>query len=83
LMLKTWLQDLESLEAISQDDATRDLFLRMAWLSQEDRLQPFLSELQRDDELDDATKGMLTELAEDPTFLLAVEDYVQRTQIAH
>jgi hypothetical protein len=82
-MLKTWLQDLESLEAISQDDATRDLFLRMAWLSQEDRLQPFLSELQRDDELDDATKGMLTELAEDPAFLLAVEDYVQRTQIAH
>ena len=83
MMLKTWLQDLESLEAISQDDATRDLFLRMAWLSQEDRLQPFLSELQRDDELDDATKGMLTELAEDPAFLLAVEDYVQRTQIAH
>jgi len=83
LMLRTWLQDLESLEAISQDDATRDLFLRMAWLSQEDRLQPFLSELQRDDELDDATKGMLTELAEDPAFLLAVEDYVQRTQIAH
>ena len=83
MMLKTWLQDLESLEAISQDDATRDLFLRMAWLSQEDRLQPFLSELQRDDELDDATKGMLTEFAEDPAFLLAVEDYVQRTQIAH
>jgi hypothetical protein len=82
-MLRTWLEDLESLEAISQDDATRDLFLRMAWLSQEDRLQPFLSELQRDDDLDDATKGMLTELAEDPTFLLAVEDYVQRTQIAH
>jgi len=82
-MLRTWLQDLESLEAISQDDATRDLFLRMAWLSQEDRLQPFLSELQRDDELDDATKGMLTELAEDPAFLLAVEDYVQRTQFAH
>jgi hypothetical protein len=82
-MLKTWLQDLESLEAISQDDATRDLFLRMAWPSQEDRLQPFLFELQRDDEVDDATKGMLTELAEDPTFLLAVEDYVQRTQIAH
>ena len=83
MMLRTWLQDLESLEAISQDDATRDLFLRMAWLSQEDRLQPFLSELQRDDDLDDATKGMLTELAEDPTFLLAVEDYVKKTQIIH
>ena len=82
-MLRTWLQDLESLEAISQDDTTRDLFLRMAWLSQEDRLQPFLFELQRDDDLDDATKGMLTELAEDPTFLLAVEDYVQKTKIIH
>jgi len=83
LMLATWLRDLESLEAISQDDATRDLFLRMAWLSQEDRLQPFLFELQRDDDLDDSTKGMLTEIAEDPTFLLAVEDYVQKTQIVH
>jgi len=82
-MLAAWLRDLESLEAISQDDKTRDLFLRMAWLSQEDRLQPFLFELQRDDDLDDSTKGMLTELAEDPTFLLAVEDYVQKTQIVH
>jgi hypothetical protein len=82
-MLRTWLDDLESLEAIIQDDTTRDLFLRMAWLSQEDRLQPFLFELQRDDDLDEGTKGMLTELAEDPDFLLAVEDYVQKTQIVH
>ena len=82
-MLATWLQDLESLEAISQDDKTRDLFLRMALLSQEDRLQPFLSELQRDDDLDDSTKGMVTELAEDRTFLLAVEDYVKKTEISH
>jgi hypothetical protein len=55
----------------------------MAWLSQEDRLQPFLFELQRDDDLDESTKGMVTELAEDTTFLLAVEDYVQKTQIFH
>jgi len=82
-MLATWLQDLESLEAISQDDLTRDLFLKMASLSQKDRLQPFLFELQHDEDLDDSTKGMLTELAEDPTFLLAVEDYVQKTQIIH
>jgi hypothetical protein len=82
-MLATWLQDLESLEAISQDDLTRDLFLKMAWLSQKDRLQPFLVELQHDDDLDDTTKGMLTEIAEDPSFLLAVEDYVQKTQIVH
>ena len=82
-MLRAWLQDLESLEAISQDDTTRDLFLRMAWLSQEDRLQPFLFELQQDDDLDDATKGMLMELAEDPAFLLAVEDYLKKTEIFH
>jgi hypothetical protein len=82
-MLATWLQDLESLEAISQDELTRNLFLKMAWLSQKDSLQPFLFELQHDDDLDDSTKGMLAEIAEDPTFLLAVEDYVQKTQIVH
>jgi hypothetical protein len=82
-MLVAWLQDLESLEAISQDDATRDLCLRMASLTQEDRLQPFLSELQGDTDLDDQTKGMLTELAEDRNFLLAVEDYVKKTEISH
>ena len=82
-MLAAWLNDLESLEAISQDDLTRGLFLKMASLSQTDRLQPFLFELQHDEELDEVTKGMLAELAEDPTFLLAVEDYVQKTQIVH
>jgi hypothetical protein len=82
-MLVAWLQDLESLEAISQDDATRDLCLRMASLTQENRLQPFLSELQGDADLDDKTKGMLTELAEDRNFLLAVEDYVKKTEISH
>jgi len=82
-MLATWHEDLESLEAISQDDLTRDLFLKMASLSQENRLQPFLVELQHDDELDDSTKGMLTEIAGDPSFLLAVEDYVKKTEISH
>ena len=82
-MLATWLQDLESLEAISQDDLTRDLFLRMAWLSESGRLQPFLSELQDDDDLDTETKDTLAEIAEDPSFLLVVADYVTRTQIVH
>ena len=82
-MLVAWLQDLESLEAISQDDATRDLCLRMASLSQTDSLGPFLAELRHDEDLDDQTKGMLTELAEDRTFLLAVEDYVHKTEVAH
>ncbi|HEV8460777.1 MAG TPA: hypothetical protein VGQ38_08715 [Gaiellaceae bacterium] len=78
-----WLEDIESLEAISQDDDTRKLFLRMAHLSQSGRLKPFLRELDADRELDDETKGTLAELAQDESFLHAVEDYVRRTRALH
>jgi hypothetical protein len=78
-----WLQDIESLEAISQDAQTRDLFLRMAHMSQSGRLEPFLDELKHDRDLDDETKGTLAELASDETFLHAVEDYVRRTRALH
>jgi hypothetical protein len=33
--------------------------------------------------LDDVTKGTLAEIASDQNFLLAVEDYLVRTEIAH
>jgi hypothetical protein len=82
-MLPNWHDDLESLEAISQDRLTRDLVLRMSALSQAGKLGPFLFELTHDAELDELTKGHLVEIAEDPTFLLAVEDYLQRTRIVH
>jgi hypothetical protein len=82
-MLGSWLHDLESLEAITQNEAARRIFLKMAAMSQSGTLSSFLTELDRDEELDDETKGTLTELARDPTFLLAVEDYVRRTQVAH
>jgi len=82
-MLGPWLQDLESLEAISQDVDTRRIFLRMAAMSQEGRLPGFLAQLANDDDLDDATKGQLTELASDRTFLLAVEEYLRKTQRFH
>jgi hypothetical protein len=78
-----WLHDIESLEAISQDDDTRQIFLRMAALSQTGRLGSFLHELARDEDLDDATKGTLTEIAKDEAFLLAVDDYLLRTQRVH
>jgi hypothetical protein len=78
-----WLHDIESLEAISQDTDTRDLFLRMAHMSQCGRLQPFLRELANDAELDDETKVTVAELAGDALFLLAVEDYVRRTRALH
>jgi hypothetical protein len=82
-MLGPWLQDLESLEAISQNDDTRQIFLRMAAMTKAGRLGSFLTEIARDDDLDDDTKGTLTELARDRSFLLAVEDYLQRTQRFH
>jgi hypothetical protein len=82
-MLGLWLHDLESLEAISQDDEAKRIFLRMAALTRDGQMGNFLTELARDEELDDETKGTLRELAEDNTFLLAVEDYLQRTQRLH
>ncbi len=78
-----WIEDIESLEAISQDASARRIFLRMAHMSQHGRLQPFLRELADDRELDDETKSTLTELAQDSVFLHAVEDYVHRTRAFH
>jgi hypothetical protein len=83
-MLGVWLHhDLESFEAISQDDEAKRIFLRMAAMSRDGQMGSFLTELARDDELDDETKGTLRELAEDNSFLLAVEDYLQRTDRLH
>ena len=82
-MHELWLDDLEALEAISQDDETRRLLLRMAQLSQDGRVTSFLLELAADGDLDPATKSRLTELAQDSTFLHAVEDYVLRTRELH
>ena len=82
-MLSLWLEDLESLEAISQDDSTRRIFLRMSAMSQAGRLPQFLLELNADAELDDDTKGTLSEIARDESFLLVVEDYLRKTHRFH
>ena len=82
-MLRTLQENLESFEAINQDDVTRTLVLRMSALSQAGKLGPFLFELAHDAELDDMTKGTLVEIASDQSFLLAVEDYLVRTEIVH
>lgn len=82
-MLEQLRDNLESFEAINQDDLTRDLVLRMSALSQAGKLAPFLFELTHDAELDELTKGTLVEIANDESFLLAVEDYLVRTEIVH
>jgi hypothetical protein len=78
-----WLDDIESLEAISQNEDARKIFLRMAALSQSGRTPSFVVEVALDGDLDAATKGRLVELAQDESFLLAVEEYLVRTHRLH
>ena len=82
-MLELWFNDLEGLEAINQDEGTRDLILRLAALSRGGRLGTFVSAVKDDDELDRSTKDHVLELASDETFLLAVEDYLRRCRLYH
>jgi len=78
-----WLDDIEALEAITQDAETRRIFLRMCAMSTNGSLPTFLQQLARDRGLDEVTKGQLAELASDRRFLLAVEEYLRRTQQLH
>jgi hypothetical protein len=82
-MTVPWLQEFESLEEISQQEDVRLLCLRMAAMSRRGGLASFLRHVAHDDELDDETKGTVSELAGCRSFLLALEDYVGRTRILH
>ena len=55
----------------------------MAAMSQEGRLGSFLIELAGTNELDEFTKGTLSEIARDEAFLLVVDDYLHRTRVLH
>ena len=78
-----WLDDLESLEAISQNEDARRILLRMSALSQTGRTPSFVVEVALDQDLDAATTNRLVELAQDESFLLAVEEYLVRTHRVH
>jgi len=78
-----WLEDIEAFEAISQDAETRRIFLRMSALSKGGSIPSFLEELAHERDLDDETKRQLLEIASDRTFLLAVEEYMRRTERIH
>jgi hypothetical protein len=77
------LQDLEYLEAINQDEATRQIVLRMAGLARAGQLPGFITAVDHDPELDDETKQDVLELARSESFLLAAEDYLRATRRAH
>lgn len=82
-MIPLWPQDIEALETVSQNEAALGLFLRVAELSREGGLNRFLRELVENDELDAETKAAFAEVATNRAFLLALDDYVHRTRIAH
>jgi len=81
--MEPWLVDLESFEQLSQDDTSRRLVLHLAQLAREGRLAPFVSDLAKDPGFDEETRSAIFELAEDETYLLAVEDYLGRTRVLH
>ena len=81
-MRSPWLQDIESLEAVTQDEQTRRLCLRMAAMSQAGSLEPFLDNLRYED-VDEDTRGAVIEIAGNESFLLALDDYVRRTRVLH
>ena len=82
-MRDLWQHDLESLEAINQDDDTRELILRMAALARGGRLDTFIDVVDSDTELDQLTKSWVLELADNEPFLLAAEDYLSRCRQLH
>ena len=82
-MLDSRLRDIESLEAINQDQAIRQIVLRMAGLARGGRLGGFIAAVDSDSELDQETKATVIELARDESFLLACEDYLLATRRYH
>lgn len=75
--MRPWVQGIESLEAINQDELVRQLVLRMAGLACGGKLPGFVTAVGADAELDAETKATVLELARDETFLLACEDYMR------
>jgi hypothetical protein len=82
-MVPLWIQDLESLEAINQDESVRQIVLRMAGLARGGRLGGFVMAVREDDELDTETKQTVLELARDETFLLAAAEYLRSCRRYH
>jgi hypothetical protein len=82
-MAEPLLADLETFEAISQNEEARELLLHMASLSSRGRLGPFLEQLVLDEELDAETSAIVTELACDSRFLQALATYLHSTRVSH
>ena len=81
--MRPWVQDIESLEAINQDELVRQVVVRLAGVARDGRFPGFVAAVSADAELDAETKATVLELARDETFLLACEDYMRATASYH
>ena len=81
-MVGAWY-DIESLEELHQDEAVRDVVLRLALLARGGRLGRFMDAVHADADLDSETKAAVLELAGERAFLLAFEDYSRRCRYYH
>ena len=80
--MRPWVQDIEPLEAVNQDELVRHVVLRTDGLARS-RLPGFVPTVGADAELDAETKATVLELARDEPFLLACEDYMRATAYYH
>ena len=81
--MQVWLEDIEALEAVTQDELVRSVVLRLAGLARNGKLPDFVETVGADAELDAEKKATVLELARDETFLLAAEDYIRATAYYH
>lgn len=75
--------DLESFEALAQDQGCRQLLTRMRTLLERDGLDGFLDDVAVDPDLPLRVKVAITEIASDEHFVYAVGDYLDRTALLH
>jgi hypothetical protein len=77
-LVDLWIYDLESLEAVSEDEDAREVVHRLACLARAGQLQRLVDAVSADPDIDDDTKAWTLELAGNEPFLIAVDAYLAR-----
>lgn len=75
--------DLETFEAVAQDDNCRRMIKQLSALLEQGQLDGFLARLAGDPNVPLPAKLQLVEIASDERFLCAIGDYLKRTAIMH
>jgi len=76
--IERWLDELDLLEALDQDEGARRVVLRMGRLADRGELRRFTEVVRADPQLDTETKAWVLRMAENERFLLAAHGYAER-----